>query len=188
MDLRCLCCNAQQVQTLRWTEHSPKGYWDLPQAYNQYSDTQKIRSTGSHKSVMPHIRKKTLRWYVFKVCSLLRVIWGHVIMSYVAGWSNKVSKINSIQMGPKISPTPSVVFTEIKNIHYIRGLIWSVTIRKKICWRCLRTGHWGEYLELTATEIVAGEWRKIHKQKHHNFQSSHNNRTEIKKGWDGQGM
>ena len=54
-------------------------------------------------------------------------------MSYVAGWSNKVSQINSIQMGPKISPTPSVVFTEIKNIHYIRGLIWSVTIRKKIC-------------------------------------------------------
>jgi hypothetical protein len=34
---------------------------------------------------------------------------------------------------------------------------------------------------LTATETVVGEWRKVHKQKHHNFQPSHNNRIEIKK-------
>jgi hypothetical protein len=36
-------------------------------------------------------------------------------------------------------------------------------------------------MELTATETVVGEWRKIHKQKHHKCQSSHNNSTEIKK-------
>jgi hypothetical protein len=35
-------------------------------------------------------------------------------MSYVAGWSNKVSQINSIQIGPKIAPFPSVMFREIK--------------------------------------------------------------------------
>jgi hypothetical protein len=35
-------------------------------------------------------------------------------MSYVAGWSNKVSQINSIQIGPKIAPFPSVMFRERK--------------------------------------------------------------------------